>query len=76
VSGRRCVDRHGVALRVGDRVSVDCTITAIDETICFVHMRIRANERRAVAVPIDYFDAYADQVEKKPEPIGRTDRWG
>jgi hypothetical protein len=71
----RCVDRHGVALRVGDRVSVDCTITAIRHTDCFVHLQIRANERRAVAVPIDYFDAFADQVVKLPEPIGRTDRW-
>jgi len=75
MSRARCVDRHGVALRLGDRVTVDCTISAIDEATCFVQVRIRANERRAVAVPIDYFNAYADQVVKLPEPIGRTDRW-
>jgi acyl-CoA thioesterase FadM len=70
-----CKDRHGVALRLGDRISVDATITAIDETHCYLQLRIRANERRAVAVTIDFFNAYSDQVVKLPEPIGRTDRW-
>ena len=70
-----CVDRHAVALRLGDRCTVDCTITAIDHDACYVQLQIRANEHRAVKVPIDYFNAYADQVVKLPEPIGRTDRW-
>jgi hypothetical protein len=74
----RCVDRHGVALRIGDRVSIDCTITAIDEATCFVQVCVRAHDDRAVAVkiPIDYFNAFANQVVKLPEPVGRTDRWG
>lgn len=72
---RPCLDRHGVQLRLHDRVSVDGTITAIDHQHCYVQLRIRGNENRAVAVTIDYFNAYADQVVKLPEPIGRTDRW-
>jgi hypothetical protein len=70
-----CGDRAGVALRVGDRVSVDCTITAIDEAACLVQVRTRANPERATAVPVAHFNAYADQVLKLPEPEGRIDRW-
>jgi hypothetical protein len=75
VSGGPCVDRHGVALRVGDRVTVACTVTAIREADCCVHLQLRASERRAVVLAIDYFTAYADQIEKQPEPPERTDRW-
>jgi len=74
----RCVDRNGVAVKIGDRVSIDCTVTAIDHANCYVQVCIRAHDDRSVAlkIPIDYFNAYADQVVKLPEPSGRIDRWG
>lgn len=68
-------DRQGVALRIGDRVSVDCTITAIDEAAGFLQVRTRANEQRAPQVPLAHFNAFADEVVKLPETVGRIDRW-
>jgi len=70
-----CVDRHGTPIRAGDRVIVECTVVAVRDADCCVHLQVRAHERRAVSLTIDYFSAYSHQVERRPDPITRTDRW-
>jgi hypothetical protein len=69
-----CVDQHGVALQVGDRVALRGTITAIDAAPGLLQIRVLGNAYHAGAVPIRYINAWADHVCRLDEPPSTRER--